>query len=201
MTNRFNKPVGTRIRDFTQETDAQLAYRLQNEEFKSMYKNNRETRTGDIVPRINNQPSQTEPIQTEPSQTQFTHTELYQTDNNLNADDLTEILVDGGTEIRNREVSDREFALKLQERYSRNAEANDQRNIFTSVQHELQNNIQPENPSSGTETLQTFEIVEPSPKQTTTKSSSGSHSSIYSDEKLAKRLQNKEIQIALGKNE
>merc|ERR1712127_510982 len=156
MTNRFNKPVSTRIRNSTQENDAQLAYRLQNEEFKSMY--NKETRHGNMVDsRIENQPAsqpasqpaqvqpaqnqpaqtehpQIQPIQTEPIQIEPTQTELYQTDNNINADDLTEILVDGGTEIRNRELSDHEFALKLQERYTREDKANNQRNIFTSVQ-------------------------------------------------------------------
>ena len=43
---RFIKPVQSRINEFLQESDAQLAFRLQNEEFEKMYDENRENRRG-----------------------------------------------------------------------------------------------------------------------------------------------------------
>ncbi len=67
MINRFNKPASTKVRDFTQETDAQLAYRLQNEEFHNLHQEKKTSRN---------------PLHT-------------QTQNLQINDDLTEIAVDG----------------------------------------------------------------------------------------------------------
>jgi len=164
MINRFNKPASTKVRDFTQETDAQLAYRLQNEEFRNLYHDKNTTRN----------PTQT-PTQNLPAN-----------------DDLTEIVVDGASEIRNRELTDHEYALNLQKQYSREAQLNNQRTNFTSVQDELALNLQ----------------IEQKPKQSSRNShdqssvhqksnkSSESRSSVESDERIAKKLQNKEIRRA-----
>ena len=46
------------------------------------------------------------------------------------------------SEIRNRELTDHEYALNLQKQYSREAQINNQRNNFASVQDELALNLQ-----------------------------------------------------------
>ena len=117
MINRFNKPASTKVRDFTQETDAQLAYRLQNEEFRNLYQDKNTTRNNPSHPQTQNLPP---------------------------TDDLTEIVVDGATEIRNRELTDHEYALNLQKQYNKEAQLINQRNNFASVQDELNLSFQRE---------------------------------------------------------
>merc|ERR1719189_2866998 len=112
-------------------------------------------------------------------------------------DDLTEIVVDGASEMRNRELTDHEYALNLQKQYSREAQLNNQRHNFASVQDELALNLQIEqNPPQQKSKQSSRNSNDQNSVHQKSNKSSESRSSVESDERMAKKLQNKEIRRA-----
>merc|ERR1711972_311331 len=104
----------------------------------------------------------------------------------------------GASEIRNRELTDHEYALNLQKQYNKEAQLINQRNNFASIQDELNLNLQREQkqPShSKPEQSSRINHDQSSSHQKSNKSSE-SRSSVESDERIAKKLQNKEIRRA-----